>query len=90
MAFEITITEEAEGHLNDLPAKDQRSVESAIHRRLTNQPEKTTKAIKKLRQNPFAQYELRTGKFRVLYNVDTEKHEVTILLVGTSKATSSS
>ena len=39
--------------------------------------------MKTLRPNSFAQRELRLfGKYRVLFNVDEEKQEVTILLVG--------
>ena len=40
----------------------------------------TSKAIKQLRPNPFAEFELRVGDLRVLYNVDQD--EVLVLLVG--------
>ena len=39
-----------------------------------------TRAIKRLRPNPFAQFELRAGDLRVLYNV--EGSEVVLLVVG--------
>ena len=39
--------------------------------------------MKTLRPNPVAQRELRLfGKYRVLFNVDQEQEEVTIILVG--------
>lgn len=82
MEYVVTITEEAEKHLDYLSARDQKTVTAAIGKRLVNQPDKTTRAIKKLRPNPFAQFELRIGNFRVLYNVDEAEGEVTILLVG--------
>ena len=48
--------------------------------RLEQQPTTPTKAIKRLRPNPLAQYELRAGDLRVLYNVEGD--EVVVLMVG--------
>ena len=48
--------------------------------RLEHEPTKPTKAIKRLRPNLFADFELRVGDLRVLYNVD--EGEVVVLLVG--------
>ena len=45
----------------------------AILARLRDQPTTPTRAIKRLRPNPFAEYELRVGDLRVLYNVENEK-----------------
>jgi mRNA-degrading endonuclease RelE of RelBE toxin-antitoxin system len=70
MAFTITITAEAESHLRSLPARDQRTLEATILARLTHQPTTPTHAIKQLRPNPLAQFELRAGDLRVLYNVE--------------------
>ena len=39
-----------------------------------------TKAVRKLRTNPLAQFELRVGDLRILYNV--EETEVVLLVVG--------
>ncbi len=39
-----------------------------------------TKAIKRLRPNPLAEFELRAGDLRVLYNV--EEDEAVLLIVG--------
>jgi len=80
MPFRITITEDAERQLRSLPARDQRILEAAIQSRLEHQPTTPTKAIKKLRPNLFAEFELRAGDLRVLYNVD--EGEVVVLLVG--------
>ena len=50
--------------------------------RLTDQPAATSKAIRTLQPNPLADFELRVQSFRVLYNVDIERAEVVLLLVG--------
>jgi mRNA-degrading endonuclease RelE of RelBE toxin-antitoxin system len=61
MPFDVQITEDAQRQLSSLPAREQRVVESAVMTRLVNEPAKTSRAIKQLRPNPFAQYELRAG-----------------------------
>ncbi|MCI0461406.1 MAG: hypothetical protein L0Z62_31030 [Gemmataceae bacterium] len=80
MAFQITITEVAESQMKALPAREQRILETAILTRLRDQPTTPTKAIKRLRPNPFAAFELRVGDLRVLYNV--EGSEVVLLVIG--------
>jgi mRNA-degrading endonuclease RelE of RelBE toxin-antitoxin system len=78
--FQITITAEAELHLLALSAREQRIVRAAVEARLIYDPTVPTNAIKKLRPNPLAGYELRVRNLRVLYNV--EGNEVVLLLVG--------
>jgi mRNA-degrading endonuclease RelE of RelBE toxin-antitoxin system len=80
MPFSITISEDAERQLRSLTAREQRILEAAVQARLEHQPTTPTKAIKRLRPNPFAEYELRAGEVRALYNV--EENEVIILVVG--------
>jgi mRNA-degrading endonuclease RelE of RelBE toxin-antitoxin system len=80
MPFKITITEDADRQLRSLPAREQRILEAAILTRLEHQPTTATKAIKRLRPNPLAEFELRAGDLRVLYN--GERDEVVILIVG--------
>jgi mRNA-degrading endonuclease RelE of RelBE toxin-antitoxin system len=80
MAFRITITEDAERQFRSLPAREQRILEAAIQSRLEHEPTKPTKAIKRLRPSLFADFELRVGDLRVLYNVD--EGEVVVILVG--------
>jgi mRNA-degrading endonuclease RelE of RelBE toxin-antitoxin system len=80
MAFKITITAEADEQLRSLPVRDQRIVEAAVLARLTERPTTPTRAIKRLRPNPLAEYELRAGELRVLYNV--EGSDVILLVVG--------
>jgi mRNA interferase RelE/StbE len=80
MAFHISITANAESQWRALPARQQRLLEAAIQMRLVHQPTTPTKAVKRLRPNPFAEFELRVGDLRVLYNV--EGAEVLLLVVG--------
>jgi mRNA-degrading endonuclease RelE of RelBE toxin-antitoxin system len=80
MAFRITITQDAEAQLLGLSVRERRNLEAAILARLVDRPTTTTKAIKRLRANPVAEFELRAGDLRVLYNVEGE--EVVLLIVG--------
>src|SRR5579871_3271708 len=80
MAFKITITEDADRQFLTLPAREQRILEAAVLARLQHQPTTPTKAIKCLRPNPLAEFELRVGNLRALYNVEGD--EVVILIVG--------
>ena len=80
MPFKIAITDDAERQLRSLPVREQRVLEAAILSRLEHQPTTPTKAIKGLRPNPLAEFELRAGDLRALYNVEGD--EVVILIVG--------
>lgn len=80
MPFKITITEDADRQFRALPVRDRRILEAAILSRLQHQPTTPTKAIKRLRANPLAEFELRAGDLHALYNV--EEGEVVVLIVG--------
>ena len=80
MPFNLTITEDADRQFRSLPVRDQRILEAAILSRLEHQPATPTKAIKRLRPNPLAEFELRAGDLRALYNVQGD--EVVVLIVG--------
>ena len=80
MPFKITITEDADRQFRSLPAREQRILEAAILSRLEHQPTTPTKAVKRLRPNPLAEFELRAGDLRALYNVEGD--EVIVLVVG--------
>ena len=80
MAYDITITSVAEAQLRSLTVREQRILESAIFSRLRDQPTTPTRAIKRLRPNPLAEFEFRVGDLRVLYNV--QGNTVVLLIVG--------
>jgi len=82
MAFKITITDEGDAQLRALPVREQRILEAAIKARLRDQPTGPTKAIRRLRANPLAEFELRVRDLRVLYNVERDSSEVVLLIVG--------
>lgn len=81
MAYKLTITEEADRQFKALPVHDQKVLKSAILARLQHQPMTETNAVKRLRPNQVAEFELRAGNLRVLYNIEAD--EVVILIVGT-------
>src|SRR5690242_3165191 len=80
MRFRITLTEDAERQFLALSVRDQRILQAAIASRLLHQPTTLTRAVKRLRPNPVAEYELRAGDVRVLYDVEGE--EVVVSVVG--------
>ena len=80
MAFTITITEDADRQFRSLRARERRILEAAIVTRLEHHPATPTKAAKRLRPNPLADFELRAGDLRALYNIEGD--EVVILTVG--------
>lgn len=53
MPFKITITDDADRQVRSLPVREQRILEAAIQSRLEHEPTKPTKAIKRLRPNPW-------------------------------------
>jgi len=80
MPFQIEMTEDAERQFRTFSAREQRILQVAIRSRLLHRPTTPTNAIKKLRPNPIAQFELRVGDLRVMYNVDG--NEVIIVVFG--------
>jgi mRNA-degrading endonuclease RelE of RelBE toxin-antitoxin system len=82
MPYRVTITRASKAQLEGFSARERRIIGDGIAARLQDQPTALSRAIKPLRPNPFAGYELRLGDFRVLYRVDEEKSEVIIVAVG--------
>jgi mRNA-degrading endonuclease RelE of RelBE toxin-antitoxin system len=78
--FRITITEDAERQFRALTAREQRILEAGMASRLLHEPTTPSRAVKLLRPNPVAGYELRVGDLRVLY--DVEGDEVVVTIVG--------
>jgi mRNA-degrading endonuclease RelE of RelBE toxin-antitoxin system len=82
MAWRIAITDEADSQLRALPVREQRIVEAAVTARLREHPTTPTKAIRRLRPNALADFELRVRDLRILYNVERQTSEVVLLIVG--------
>lgn len=82
MAYTIEYTAEAVQDLKWLKKTEQVSVLSAIEEQLKFEPTVETRNRKRLRPNGTAQWELRVGTFRVLYDVDDVVKVVEIQRVG--------
>lgn len=80
--FEIEFTPEALDDLKALKKYEQVQVLEAIETSLRYQPTEEARSRKRLRPNEVAEWELRVGKFRVLYNVDEPVRSVSIEAVG--------
>jgi mRNA-degrading endonuclease RelE of RelBE toxin-antitoxin system len=85
MKYAIELSSAAESNLDDLPAYDRKIIVDAMAKHLTHQPTKPTRNRKQLRPNPMATWELRVGKYRVLYNVIEERVIVVIVAVAVKK-----
>ena len=83
MSWTITLKESVIDDVRWFGKKDGRLLLREAQQHLATDPLAATKNLKTLRPNPIAQRELRLrGSYRVLFNVDEEAREVTIVLVG--------
>lgn len=82
MPYRVTITGEAKAQFQGFSARDRRVIRDGIAARLRDQPATPSRAVKPLRPNPLAGYELRLGDIRVLYNVDEGGPEVVVVALG--------
>jgi mRNA-degrading endonuclease RelE of RelBE toxin-antitoxin system len=80
--YTIDITDEAEDDLRYYRANERRQIIDAIEASLSYEPEMKTTNRKELRDNPIATWELRIGKYRVFYEVDSENSTVIIVSAG--------
>lgn len=82
MTYEIEYTEEATEDLIWFPRYEQNVIIDGINRQLRFEPTRETRNRKRLRPNSTAGWELRLGRLRVLYDVETTVRIVEILRVG--------
>jgi mRNA-degrading endonuclease RelE of RelBE toxin-antitoxin system len=80
--FEIEFTPEATDDLRALRKHEQVEAIAAIEAHLRHEPTAETRNRKRLRPNDVAEWELRAGKLRVLYNVEEGPRLVRIEAVG--------
>ena|SRR5437870_11127254 len=80
--YQIEVTDEASEDLRYYTAFDRKMIVSQIKIQLTYQPSFETKNRKRLRDNPIATWGLRSGKYRVFYEVDERAQMVSIVAVG--------
>lgn len=80
--YQIEVTESAKDDLLIYTTFERKMIASAMRVQLTDQPMIETRQRKKLRDNPVAAWELRVGKYRVLYEIEEMPRKVTVIAVG--------
>jgi mRNA-degrading endonuclease RelE of RelBE toxin-antitoxin system len=80
--YAIEFTPSAVKDLKALRKAAQRAVLDGIEAQLMNEPVVETRNRKSLRPNQIAEWELRLGRFRVLYNVDEDAQLVAVQAIG--------
>ncbi len=80
--YSIEYTEQAISDLESLKKHEQAEILDSVERQLQYEPTLETCNRKRLRPNETADWELRIGQFRVLYNVESEVKIVEIQRIG--------
>lgn len=80
--FDIEFTPEARDDLRALRKNEQVEIVATVQVQLQYEPTTETRNRKRLRPNEVANWELRVGRFRVLYNVDVDAQTVRIEVIG--------
>jgi mRNA-degrading endonuclease RelE of RelBE toxin-antitoxin system len=80
--YKIDLTSEARDDLKALRKHEQAQVVAAARAHLTHEPTTETRNRKRRRPNPVAEWELRAGDLRVLYNVDAGAGLVHVEAIG--------
>ncbi len=80
--YQIEVTEEAATDLRHYPAAQRKVIVDAIRVQLAHEPLTPTRNRKRLRQNPISAWEIRVGRYRVLYDVREEARTVIVTAVG--------
>jgi len=89
MQWAVAVKESALDDLRWFGKKAGRALLKEAESRLSAEPLADTGNMKTLRPNPVAQRELRlAGRYRVLFNVDEQAEQVTIVLVGEKRGNS--
>ncbi|MDM8550192.1 hypothetical protein QUF72_08950 [Desulfobacterales bacterium HSG2] len=85
MKYKIRITEDAKNDLSFFKAYERKIILTAIKEQLSYEPLKETRNRKRLRDNPIAPWELKSGKYRIFYGVNNDIVTVTVISVGMKK-----
>ena len=82
MAYTIEYTASAERDLAVFRTYEQRLIVDAIDHQLLTDPQQATRNRKLLEPNPLATWELRIGRYRVFYDLNTVTKLVIVKAVG--------
>ena len=80
--YHLAVTEEAKADLSYYTAFERKIMAAAMRAQLADSPAVETRNRKRLRDNPVARWELRSGHYRMFYEVDETVPQVTIVAVG--------
>jgi mRNA-degrading endonuclease RelE of RelBE toxin-antitoxin system len=80
--YQIAVTEAAKADLSSYTAFERKIMATAIRAQLSDSPAMETRNRKRLRDNPIARWELRSGHYRIFYEVDATARQVTIVAMG--------
>ena len=80
--YHLAVTEEAKADLSYYTAFERKIMAAAMRAQLTDSPVVETRNRKRLCDNPIARWELRSGHYRIFYEVDEAARQVTIMAVG--------
>jgi len=83
--FRIAFTPSALDDIQWYRKHEQKIIFDKIEEQLTHQPNVETRNRKQLRPNQVAEWELRICKYRVFYDVDTERDAVEVKMVGSKE-----
>jgi mRNA-degrading endonuclease RelE of RelBE toxin-antitoxin system len=82
MPFSVEFSPEAISHLDALRNFDRQAILHSVDEHLTIDPIAVTRRKKLMRTNLIASGELRTGNFRIYYDVDVDQAAVLIRAIG--------
>ncbi len=80
--YDIEFSDTAKQDLKWFKKYEQKIILDGIDANLKYEPDVETRNRKQMRPNPVAEWELRIGKFRVLYNVEETVKIVSIEAIG--------
>jgi mRNA-degrading endonuclease RelE of RelBE toxin-antitoxin system len=80
--YHIAVTEAAKADLSYYTSFERKIIAAAMRAQLTDSPVVETRNRKRLRDNPIARWELRSGHYRIFYEIDETARQVSIIAVG--------
>jgi|SRR5437660_429530 len=80
--FRISYTDSALEDISTFRKSEQATIFDRVDEQLIYQPALITRNQKRMRPNETAEWELRIGDFRVLYDIDFDDEKVEIKVVG--------
>jgi len=77
--FKLLYAKSVKKDLKDIPPEMKKKIKTAIE---TLQDFPSVRNVRKLSAHPLADYRLRVGDYRVLFDIDFDKKEIYILKIG--------